>query len=342
MNKKKLLFLILLVPVIMVLVVAYLLFGPATRFSATEKYLYIQKGKANSADVMQQLQDSAFIRNTALFELLANKSGTWNRIRPGKYKVSKGSSLFHLVRQLRNNQQETVNLVITKLRTRQQLAGLVARKFECDSVTFLVYISSNDSLRQFDVDTTTLLSVAMPETYTYYWSVQPQAILKKLNNHYKQFWNDERMQKAQKIGLTPLQVSALASIVEEETIRHDEKPLIASVYLNRLKKNMFLGADPTVKYAVGDFSLRRVLLKHISSSASSPYNTYKNKGLPPGPICTPSAITIDAVLNAAETKYLFFCAKPNGNGYHAFAETDTEHIANARAYQKWLNEKMIK
>lgn len=342
MNKKKLRILILLIPVLIALVVVYLFWGPATKFPETEKYLYIPTGKANKAYVMQQLQDSAFIRSAGLFDMLATKSGTWSRIRPGKYKIPNGSSLFRLLRKLRNNQQEPVNLVITKLRTRQQLAALVSRKFECDSVTFLNYISSNDSLQQFNVDSTTLLAIAMPETYTYFWSVQPQAILKKLSNHYTKFWTAERQRKAQKLGLTPLQVSVLASIVEEESIRHDEKPLIASVYLNRMRKNMFLGADPTVKYAVGDFSIRRVLLKHITSSAASPYNTYKNKGLPPGPICTPSAITIDAVLNAAETKYLFFCAKPNGNGYHAFAETDTEHLANAKAYQKWLDENMIK
>jgi UPF0755 protein len=182
----------------------------------------------------------------------------------------------------------------------------------------------------------------MPETYTYFWNVKPAAILQKMKRHYDQFWNDERKQKARQLGLTPLQVSILASIIEEETIRHDEKPLIASVYLNRLRKDMFLGADPTVKYAVGDFSIKRVLLIHINSTAGSPYNTYKNKGLPPGPICTPSGTTIDAVLNAKNTPYLFFCAKPNGNGYHVFAETGQEHLENARAYQKWLDENMIK
>jgi UPF0755 protein len=150
----------------------------------------------------------------------------------------------------------------------------------------------------------------------------------------------ERKQKAQSLGLTPEEVQVIASIVEEETIRHDEKSTIASVYLNRLKSGMNLGADPTIKFAVGDFTLKRILFSHINATASSPYNTYKNKGLPPGPICTPSEITIDAVLNPKQTDYLFFCAKVNGNGYHAFASNETEHFKNAKTYQHWLDSLM--
>ncbi len=342
MNKNKLFLILVALFLIVSAIGFYLLLGSATRFRESAKYLYIPTGSNNRAYVLQQLKDSSFIRNTGLFDQLAIQMKAWNRIKPGKYKLKKGSSLLHLVRQLRNNQQEPVNLVITKLRTPQQLASLVEKKFECDSAAFAQYITNSDSIGKFGVTPDEMLFIAMPETYTYYWTVRPESILQKLKKEHVRFWNGERLQKAAESGLTPLQVSVLASIIEEETIRHDEKPLIASVYLNRLRKNMYLGADPTVKFAVGDFAIKRVLLKHISSSAASPYNTYKNKGLPPGPICTPSAITIDAVLNAASTNYLFFCAKPNGNGYHVFAETDREHLANAKAYQKWLDEKMIK
>jgi UPF0755 protein len=157
----------------------------------------------------------------------------------------------------------------------------------------------------------------------------------------ERFWNSSRLDQAAALGLTPQEIYILASIVEEETNDHDEKPLMASVYLNRLKKKMPLGADPTVKFAVGDFTIKRVTLKHISSSASSPYNTYKHKGLPPGPICTPSSKTIDAVLEGEETDYLFFCANPDFSGSHNFAASEKEHFENARKYRRALDSMKI-
>ena len=277
-----------------------------------------------------------------MFNWLAGKLNVWERLRPGKYEIENGSSLLTLARKLRNGSQSPVNLVITKLRTRNDFAGLIGRKFESDSTAMLHFMQSNDSLKKFDLDTNTVMTAVFPNTYSLLWNSEPQKIFRKLNEQRTKFWTDERKQKAQQLGLTPAQVHTLASIVEEETLRNDEKPTVASVYLNRLNKGMNLGADPTVKFAVGDFSLKRILFGHINSTASSPYNTYKNKGLPPGPICTPSETTIDAVLNAAKTDYLFFCAKPNGNGYHAFASNDIDHAKNAKAYQQWLDSLNIK
>ena len=277
-----------------------------------------------------------------MFKWLAGKLNVWERLRPGKYEIEKGSSLLMLARKLRNGSQSPVNLVITKLRTRNDFAGLVGRKFESDSTAMLRFMQSNDSLKKFDLDTNTVMTAVFPNTYSLLWNSEPQKIFRKLNEQRTKFWTDARKQKAKQLGLTPEQVHTLASIVEEETLRNDEKPTVASVYLNRLNKGMNLGADPTIKFAVGDFSIKRVRLGHISSTASSPYNTYRNKGLPPGPICTPSETTIDAVLNAAQTDYLFFCAKPNGNGYHAFASNDVEHAKNAKAYQQWLDSLNIK
>jgi UPF0755 protein len=227
------------------------------------------------------------------------------------------------------------------LRTKKDFAQLVGRRLETDEERFLEFINNNDSVKQFDLDTNTIMSLVIPDTYSYYWSTSPKKILLKLQQQHDKFWTAERKNKASSLGLTTEQVYTLASIVEEETLRNDEKPLISSVYLNRLKGNMNLGADPTVKFAVGDFSLKRIYFKHINETASNPYNTYKNKGLPPGPICTPQTVTIDAVLNTIPSKYLFFCAKPNGNGYHAFAENETEHFKNARIYQNWLNANKI-
>ncbi|MFY7839300.1 MAG: endolytic transglycosylase MltG [Lacibacter sp.] len=316
--------------------------GSATNFSESRKYLYIHTGAASEKAVIQTLQDSGFLKNPVLFNWLAGKLDVWERLRPGKYEIEKGSSLLTLARKLRNGSQSPVNLIITKLRTRNDFAGLVGRKFESDSTAMLRFMNSNDSLKKFDLDTNTVMTAVFPNTYSLLWNSEPQKIFRKLNEQRTKFWTDERKQKAQQLGLTPAQVHTLASIVEEETLRNDEKPTVASVYLNRLNKGMNLGADPTVKFAVGDFSLKRILFGHINSTASSPYNTYRNKGLPPGPICTPSETTIDAVLNAAKTDYLFFCAKPNGNGYHAFASNDIEHAKNAKTYQRWLDSLNIK
>lgn len=311
--------------------------GSATTFNESKKYLYIYTGKASQKEVMSSLRDSGFLKSPGLFEWMAGQLNVWQRLQPGKYEIAKGSSLLSLARTLRNRNQSPVNLVITKLRTKKDLAALIGRRFETDSAAMIRYLTNNDSLKKFQLDTHTVMTAVLPNTYSLLWNSSPQRILSKLNEQRTKFWTDERKQKAAALGLTPEQVHALASIVEEETIRLDEKPTIASVYLNRLKKGMNLGADPTVKFAVGDFTLKRILFVHINSTASSPYNTYRNKGLPPGPICTPSETTLDAVLNPAATDYLFFCAKPNGNGYHAFAATDTEHLKNARAYQQWLD-----
>ncbi len=317
-------------------------FGSATNFKEDKKYLYISTGKASKEAVLTILKDSSFINNIPLFEMLGSRMNLWNRLRPGKYEIKKGTSLISLVRRLRNSVQTPVNLTITKLRTKKDLASLIGRKFETDSVAVMQFISNNDSLQSLGLDTNTMITAVLPNTYSLLWNTSPAKIVSKLNEQKIKFWTAERKQKAQQLGLTPEEVHVIASIVEEETLRHDEKSIIASIYLNRLKKGMNLGADPTVKFAVGDFTLKRILFSHINSTASSPYNTYKNKGLPPGPICTPSEITIDAVLNPKETDYLFFCAKPNGKGYHAYAGNETDHFKNARAYQQYLDSLNIK
>ncbi len=339
---KKILVYTFLFIVVVALFFAWRVVGSATNFSEPRKYLYIHTGAASEKAVMQTLQDSGFLKNPGMFNWIAGKLNVWERLRPGKYEIEKRSSLLTLARKLRNGSQTPVNLVITKLRTRNDFAALIGRKFESDSAAVLRFMQSNDSLKKFDLDTNTVMTAVFPNTYSLLWNSEPQKIFRKLNEQRTKFWTDARKQKAKNLGLTPEQVHVLASIVEEETLRNDEKPTVASVYLNRLNKGMNLGADPTIKFAVGDFSIKRVRLGHISSTASSPYNTYRNKGLPPGPICTPNETTIDAVLNAAQTDYLFFCAKPNGNGYHAFAANDVEHAKNAKAYQQWLDSLNIK
>ena len=315
-------------------IAGWIFFLPGTNINDRSRFLYVYTGKNNKTAVMQTIEDSSFLKFPAAFSWLSDASGTWEKLRPGKYELKKGMSNFQLARKLRNNQQEPVNLVITKLRTKEQLAGLIGRKFETDSSTMLNFLTG-EKMKEFELDSNTVMSAVFPDTYTYNWTASPGTIFEKLNNQYKKIWNEDRKAKATALGITPTQAYILASIIEEETNVQDDKPLMASVYLNRLKKGIRLGADPTVKFALKNFELRRIYEKHLLTD--SPYNTYRYAGLPPGPICTPSVKTLDAILDAPNTNYLYFVAKSDFSQRHVFTETYTEHLKYARLYQEALN-----
>lgn len=236
---------------------------------------------------------------------------------------------------LRSGKQVPVNLVITKLRTKEDLAKKIAAGFETDSTTVINFLNDEQALRQFDVDTNTVMTDVIPNTYTYQWNTPVKNIFIKLDKEEKKFWNEERLEKARRLQLTPKQIYILASIVEEETNKTEDKGKIASVYINRLRRGMKLAADPTVKFAMRDFGLKRIYHKHLEFS--SPYNTYVNTGLPPGPICTPSIKTIDAVLDSPDTDYLFFVARSDFSGYSNFASSYQQHKIFARSYQQALD-----
>jgi UPF0755 protein len=256
----------------------------------------------------------------------------WKSIKPGKYEIKKGTSLLTLVRTLRNGRQTPVNFTITKVRTKEGLAEMVGRKFESDSAAMLNFLNSEDSLKKFETVPELAFCNIIPDTYTYFWNSTPSSVYKKFFEASEKFWTSERKQKAQSLGLTPAQIYILASIVEEETTNDSEKDTIASVYLNRLTKApRLLQADPTLKFAVKNFALKRIAGEILS--VESPYNTYKYPGLPPGPICTPSQKTIDAVLNPAKTNYHFFVANSKLNG-HLFSVTFDEHVKKANQYRE--------
>ena len=204
----------------------------------------------------------------------------------------------------------------------------------------MAVLTSPEAARKVGFDSLTLFSMFLPNTYEFYWTVGPAEFLERMRREYDRFWTPERDAKRERSGLSRLEVMTLASIVAEETRRTDEMPRIAGVYVNRLRKGIPLQADPTVKYAMQDFGLRRILYKHLKYP--SPYNTYINKGLPPSPICMPSLAAIDAELDFERHDYLFFCARPTFDGYHNFARTLREHNANARAYSAELNRRNIK
>ena len=310
-------------------------FGPATYFRSGVKYLYIPSTNSTKEEVLRRLQADSMIRSPFFFTWMADRMNYWKKIKPGKYKIEPGSSAFNMVRMLRNGIQTPVNLVITKLRTREDLASLAGRKLECDSLQMIRFLTSNDSLQTYGLDTNTVMTAVFPNTYTYFWNTTPDKVFSKFLKQYNLFWTSERTRLAREKGLTPQTAYIIASIVEEETNKQTDKGNIASVYLNRLQKGMKLGADPTVKFALKDFGLRRIYYKHLA--VESPYNTYKVTGLPPGPICTPSAGTVDAVLQAPQTEYLYFVARSDFSGYHVFASTYQEHLRFAKQYQDSLN-----
>lgn len=322
--------------VILLLVLFYILFSGATIFNEKSKYLYIRSSDANYESVLKTLKDSQFISNTSTFNFIAKQLDVPNRIKAGRFEIKKGMSLLSIARMLRNNSQSPVKLVIIKLRTKENLAAFLGKRFECDSASIHKFISNNDSLKDAGLDTNSFMTAIFPNTYELIWAQTPGNLLRRLFAEHKRFWTEDKTALAQSKGLTPATTYILASIVEEESNAINEKDTIASVYMNRFRKGMRLQADPTVKFALKDFTLKRIYEKHLL--VESPYNTYRNTGFPPGPICTPSLETINAVLQMPSTNYLYFVAKSDFSGRHVFSETYEEHLVKAREFQQAQDE----
>ena len=306
---------------------------------AKEKaYLYIHTN-ADFNQVMQTLQKENLLKNTISFEWLAKRKGYINNVKAGKYLLKVGMSNNQIVNMLRSGNQEAVNLVFNSIRTNEQLAGKLAKQIETDSTTLIGEFNNPDFISKYNTTPEELRLLFIPNTYKIWWNTSAEQLMERMQKEYEKFWTDDRNAKAYTAGLSRKEIAIVASIVEEETNKNDEKPTVASVYANRIKKGMLLQADPTVKYAVGDFTIKRILNKHLTTD--SPYNTYKYAGIPPGPICIPSIASIDAVLANKKTDYLYFCAKEDFLGYHNFAKNMEEHLINARKYQKALNQRKI-
>ena len=316
---------------------AWELAGPATAFSGDKYFLYIKTGMSYE-QVLQLLKKDIVLKSSSFFNWFAGRMDYPTNVKAGKYEIKRGANLITIIRILRNGKQIPVNLIITKIRTKEDLASMVGKRFECDSSAFMHYLLNNDSLEEYKVDSNTVMTIVFPNTYTYFWNTTPTRIFKKLFAAHKDFWTAARVQQAKDHGLNPITAYILASIVEEETNRKDDKGKVASVYINRLSTHMKLAADPTVKFALRNFELKRVYDKYLL--VESPYNTYKYAGLPPGPICTPSEETLEAVLNSPKTSYLYFVAKPDFSGYSNFSETYAQHLQYAKTYQKALDAEM--
>jgi UPF0755 protein len=333
---KKILLLIFAIVIIIIIIAAWLLLGDATAFKENKKYLFVYTGKTDRNSVMNFIEKNDLLKNPRIFEALANRMDVWKRLRPGRFEIKKGESLLNITRMLRNNRQSPVNLVINKLRTNEDIAGAIAKNFEADSSDVISFINNDDSLAKLEVNRYNVMTLIIPNTYTLYWNTSPGRIFKRLKSEKEDFWaKKDRISKAKSLGFSPSEVYTIASIVEEETNKDDEKGNVASVYINRYRAGVPLGADPTIKFALNDFTLKRIYRKYLD--VVSPYNTYRNAGLPPGPICSPSAKTIDAVLSSPKTNYMYFVAKSDFSGYHTFSSTYTEHLRHAKEYQQALD-----
>lgn len=305
----------------------------------TEATSFYIKTDTSYPDLLDQLKTADILNSWSGFEMLAEKMNLQNNVHPGHYLITGNESNIDLIRKFRGAHQKPVKVTFNKHRTVEDLAGIISQQIEPDSSAFVTLLKNVDYLKKLNLDTATILANFIPNTYEVYWNTSPEKFIKKMLKAADAYWNDERLSKAADLNLSKLEVITLASIVEEETNKYDEQPRVAGVYLNRLKKGWHLQADPTVKFAVNDFTLKRILNKHLATD--SPYNTYKVIGLPPGPICLPSTKTIDSVLNPEKHNYMYFCAKEDFSGYHNFSQTLAGHNANARKYHKALNKRKI-
>ncbi|HKK39611.1 MAG TPA: endolytic transglycosylase MltG [Cryomorphaceae bacterium] len=318
-----------------------MLYGPALDLE-DERVAFYVKSDWDQKDVLNSLSEATGLRHPDFAErLMEKKNYRGDLVVSGKYTLTSDMGLNELIDHLRaGNGEEEVQVTFNSARKLSELAAKVSVNIEADSAQIAEKLSDPALASKYGFNSATFISMFFPDTYRMEWDTDADEFVGRMAEEYKRFWTAERVQKARNYGLSQSEVSTLASIVQaEQQVHPDERKVIAGLYLNRLRKGMRLQSDPTVVYAVGDFSINRVLTKHLSTP--SPYNTYIHAGLPPGPINIPSKQSIDAVLNADENRYLFMCAKADFSGYHAFATNLSEHNRNAKAFQKALNDRNI-
>jgi UPF0755 protein len=327
--------------VIMVIVVYKLyerVYVPNVTLDSEAEVLYIPTG-SDFEYVIDQLEKQGIVENRKSFRWVAIKKGYDKNVKAGRYKIRNGESNNGLVNQLRSGKQDPVMVVFNNVRSLEHVAGKVSMYLEKDSTEFASYFSNAELPEKYGFETADFTSMFVPETYEFFWNTSPETFAERMKKEYEKFWKGERDRKAQSMEMSRSEVVTLASIVDEETLYNDENARVAGLYVNRLEQGIALQADPTLKFALGDFSRQRIL--NVDKEIDSPYNTYKHKGLPPGPISIPSVSAIDGVLNYENNNYLFMCAKADFSGNHAFARDYSQHLKNAREYQRELNKRRI-
>jgi len=322
-------------------IVANQIFSKNTKFSENELFLYVPTG-ASYEDVKEII--APFVENMNRFEMVASKRSYPENIKPGRFLFTKGMNSYQLVKALRSN--IPVNLAFNNQERLENLAGRVGSQIEADSLSLMTSFKDSIFLKENGFTDENVLAMFIPNTYEIYWNTSAVKFRDKMIKEYRNFWNKERTEKAVRQGLSPIEATILASIVHKESVKKDERPRIAGVYLNRMSQGMPLQADPTVIYAIkkksNDFDqvIKRVFYNDLTMT--SPYNTYVNIGLPPGPIAMPDITALEAVLNPEKNNFIYFCASVEHFGYHEFAATLSEHSVNAKKYSDWINNQGVK
>lgn len=312
------------------------IFADNTKFDEDQVYVYVPTD-SNYDEVIKII--SPYVTKLDRFEMVANKMSYPANVKSGRFLLTKGMNSYELVRAMRNN--IPVKLAFNNQERIENLAGRVGSQIEADSISLLTAIKDSVFLKENGFTEENVLSMFIPNTYEVYWNTSAIKFRDKMIKEYRSFWDKERVEKAKAQGLDPIQATILASIVHKESVKKDERPRIAGVYLNRLRLGMPLQADPTVIFAKkkkdNDFNqvIKRVFFNDLRMS--SPYNTYVNTGLPPGPIAMPDITALEAVLNPEKHNYIYFCASVDRFGYHEFAATLKEHNVNAKKYSDWIN-----
>ncbi len=304
-----------------------------------DRILLIPEGTTFKA-LQQKLYDDNIVNEGVSFGVMAKLMKYDETIKPGRYLLKKNMSNLEAIRLLRSGRQEPIDVTFNNVRLKSELAAKICGNISADSTRFLALLNDTSVVNKYGFNTDNIMCMFIPNTYEVYWTTTEQELLERMHSEYERFWTDTRKQKAEALGMSQVEVSVLASVVQAEQLRHpDERPKVAGLYLNRLKRGIALQADPTLVYAIGDFTITRVLNTH--KEIASPYNTYLNTGLPPGPINLPEISSIDAVLNYDDHKYLYMCAKEDFSGYHNFATNLQAHLANAQRYQQALNKAKV-
>ena len=340
MSKKKILIPLIVFSTLLSTTSVYtyqMLFSPNFLINQPDKMIIIEDN-TDFKTLTNQLIEDTLLNDIISFSFLSKLMKYSENVKEGNYKVKMNMSNYDLISMLRSGNQTPINITFSYSRKINDLAQNISQKLKISEKELMDYIIKN-GLSNYGFDSQNIIGMFLPDTYEVYWDITPKKLLDKMKEEYDKFWNSERIRKLKRVNLSKNEVITLASIVASETNKIDEADRIAGVYINRLRKKMLLQADPTLIFAANDFSIRRVLNKH--KKIKSPYNTYMNKGLPPGPIRLSPKKYIDAVLNFEDHRYIYFCAKDDFSGYHEFAITLSEHNKNARKFQKALNKRKI-
>jgi UPF0755 protein len=339
-DKKKNIYLVLIISVSVIAISMsfyfyQVFFSPNVLIDSDQSYTLKIPSNSTFKTVSDKLFEDRVINDVLSFSFVAKVLDYQEAVKPGLYVIKPKMTNLQLVRQLRSGNQSPIRITFNNVRTKEDLAEKITTNLEIDQSQFLALLQDSVFIRKYDFNEETVMSMFIPNTYEVWWNTDAEALFDRMYKEYQSFWTENRKQKAVELGLSQKEVSTLASIVQAESQKSDERPKIAGVYLNRLKLGMPLQADPTLVFALGDFSLKRIL--NIHKETESPYNTYKYAGLPPGPINLPDINSLDAVLNSENHNFLYFCAKEDFSGYHSFATNLAQHNANARRYQAALN-----